>query len=187
MSGGALWDTALAFAIPLAWLVVSLQDNDFVNTNGCSIVSEISNYALTPLACIFLAWKDNYGTALGLLAAMLLQSGMVNLIKHRTYVERPTGSPYSFPSGHAASASTVSYYLLFTLLYKCEKNPGCGMLLISGTLLWAWHASCCRLNEGKHYPADLAGAHIIALVVSLSMILLLKVQHLGYNRVAPIE
>lgn len=166
------WDTAIAFAVPIAWLVIALATSgDYANTDGCGHVTTVlSNFVFPPLAFALLAVQGRPRAALGVVAAMFMQSGIVHVIKRRTAVVRPNGDPYSYPSGHAASAATISYYALFAFLPNCVKHPGCGLLLVSVTFTYAWHASCCRINEGMHYTSDLAASHVIALVLTYAIL-----------------
>ena len=164
-------DSCLFVALPVAWLVVSEVDTGhYVSTHGCQLTKTLSNHVFTPLLFVVLFLCREPKQALGLLAAMFMQTGIVTVIKHHTEVRRPNGDLKSFPSGHTASAATVSYYALLALLPRCRKNPGLGLLLLTLTLMYAWWAGCCRINEGMHFPVDVVGSHVIAFVLSYSII-----------------
>ena len=166
-------DFILCLILPITWLIVSLVPTDhYVSTQGCGSTHTLSNYVFTPLLfLVLLRIKENL-KALGLLVAMFMQTGIVNVIKHHTEVRRPNNDLKSFPSGHTASAATVSYYALLAFLPKCRRNPGFGLLLLTLTLMYAWWAGCCRINEGMHYPVDVVGSHFVAFVLSYSIIFL---------------
>jgi len=81
-------------------------------------------------------------------------------------------SPFdnSFPSGHATAAFAIALPLLFFLLQQGKNGKIFGIIfLISATLV-----AFSRIASGIHYPIDILGGVLVALLVSLSSARILK-------------
>ena len=153
--------------IPIAWLIVALTVAGYdANTDGCSDLDIVTNYILTPITFIALyKVAASKLQAWGLLFAMFMQSGIVHMIKYRTAIVRPNGNLGSFPSGHTASAATLSYYALLLFLPQFRDKVA-SLILLSFAIAYPWYVGCCRLNTKQHAPSDLAASHVIALVLT---------------------
>ncbi len=78
------------------------------------------------------------------LRAQLLGQSYAQLVKVAARRERPDGSPYSFPSGHAASAFTTASVLQHHYGYKM----GIPAYALAG------YVAAARISDEKHYLSD---------------------------------
>lgn len=100
--------------------------------------------------------------ALGLAVpgGMLLNVMMKHLYQRaRPVFEEPLVSlpTYSFPSGHASSA-TLFYGLLASYLVMTARSAGVRVLAVAGAVLMVALVGGSRMYLGAHYPTDILGA-----------------------------
>lgn len=135
-------------------------------------ISKLNNTGLIAIltVVVFLLWKRYRNVGVTAFLSLLVEFIVLNLvfkpIVHRTrpYVvneaidvlcEIPTD--YSFPSGHTGAAFAVALVLLFTM----PKKFG-----VTATVL-ATLIAFSRLYNGVHYPTDILGGFVIALVTAV--------------------
>lgn len=135
-------------------------------------ISKLNNAGLIAIltVVVFLLWKRYRNVGVTAFSSLLVEYIVLNLvfkpIVHRTrpYIvneaidvlcEIPTD--YSFPSGHTGAAFAVALVLLFTMPKKCGV-----MATILATLI-----AFSRLYNGVHYPTDILGGFVIALVTAV--------------------
>lgn len=70
---------------------------------------------------------------------------------------------HSFPSGHAAMA-TFAYGFLAYLWARATPHPGERLLAFSLALAWVVMICVGRLRLGSHWPSDMIGGFLIAVV-----------------------
>ncbi len=140
---------------------------DFVNLLGITWV-----YAglVIVLAFAFVAGRTWAAGVLVLLTFVPL--GLNNLLKG--WVERPRPSPdlvavhehasgFSFPSGHAVG-TTALFGLLFFLIPSVVPWRALRWTLQAGCLLMVVAAGPARIYVGAHWPSDVLGGYLLALL-----------------------
>jgi membrane-associated phospholipid phosphatase len=88
---------------------------------------------------------------LDLLRAELEEEAIVQTLKFSVRRTRPNGTPYSFPSGHAAAT--------FALASVLERHLG--YRLAWPTLVIATYVSTSRLHDNVHYLSDVVFGAVI--------------------------
>ena len=135
-------------------------------------ISKLNNAGMIAIltVVVLLLWKRYRNVGVTAFCSLLVEFIVLNLvfkpIVHRTrpYIvneaidvlcEIPTD--YSFPSGHTGAAFAVALVLLFTM----PKKYGVTATVFATVIAFS------RLYNGVHYPTDILGGLIIALITSL--------------------
>jgi undecaprenyl-diphosphatase len=79
----------------------------------------------------------------------------------------PAERNYSFPSGHALSATAV-YLTLALVIARRLRRRSARVLLIAGTAVLLFLIGISRLYLGAHYMSDVLAGWILGLVVALA-------------------
>ena len=132
----------------------------------CITMMGSSLFYFLALPLFYWCIDKRFGLKLGL---VLLSSIYVNtVIKNVTMVQRPIGYPgirsiftqsaggYSFPSGHAQGTTTFWGTMMFKYNKKITKILGVASIIL---------VSISRLYLGVHWPVDIVGGILIALLV----------------------
>jgi undecaprenyl-diphosphatase len=129
-------------------------------------------YAVLCVATIVMAiwlprWRGRVAFAIGALLLTFIASDQFKLFFHRPRPEHwllvhETSASYS--SGHAANG--LAFYGLWTLMIWLSDLP-LAVRVVLGGLIFAWDLviDWSRLAMGAHYPTDIIGGWLLAVVV----------------------
>jgi undecaprenyl-diphosphatase len=164
------WDSSLLLAIHNSNQPIL----DQIATTTTNLGNFLGIMVLSTTIFIFLAYQKRW-QVLAYLMTTILSSAVVNLIAkllfHRlrphlwelSYIEKS----FSFPSGHAMGSMTLIVALLL-ITRGTIWNTICLIIGILYVLLIAW----TRLYLGVHYPSDILGGWLLAIVWTVSIYLL---------------
>jgi len=93
-------------------------------------------------------------------------------------------SGYSFPSGHAVGTSALFGVLLFVLPAAVPARPLCWLLQL-GCLLLVASAGPARVFIGVHWPSDVLGGYLLALLFLIPAYLAYRSLTRGRSRSRP--
>jgi len=153
-------------------ILIQLQEGlDGAYLSGLSFLSNYASAVTAAVAAvmllrIFAARKGSKYEIYLLGLSLLFSAALTHLIKWLVQRPRPYrvfteidayahGGGYSFPSGHTAEAFTLAFVIW--ILYK---NP----VLRALALLWAITVAYSRMALGVHYPTDILGGIVTALI-----------------------
>jgi len=170
------WDSSLLLAIHNSNQPIL----DQIATTATNLGNFLGIVVLSTPIFIFLAYQKRW-QVFAYLMTTILSSALVNLIVklvfHRLrphlwelfYIEKS----FSFPSGHAMGSMTLIVALLL-ITRGTIWNTICLILGSLYVLLIAW----TRLYLGVHYPSDILGGWLLAIVWTVSIYLLFN----GFNK-----
>jgi undecaprenyl-diphosphatase len=116
------------------------------------------------VAALWLAFRRRRGAALLLIALLLSERLIVELLKNLVGRDRPDPAGHldavhsmAFPSGHSANAMTLGLGLALLV-----TPPGRGRAVaLSAALLFALLVGISRMVLGVHWPSDVAGGWLL--------------------------
>ncbi len=126
----------------------------------------------TALALVALAWRDWLGAVLALAGP-----GVTGALTE--YVLKPLVTPErlvdgrAFPSGHAGGASAVALVAVILVNRRWGRVPA--LILAPLAVLPVLAVSHALVRLGFHYPTDVVGGVLLALVVVLALVTALSV------------
>ncbi|UZK64829.1 phosphatase PAP2 family protein [Sphingomonas sp. M1-B02] len=138
-----------------AWLPSAVRD---VTALGSSTVLTF----VVAATCLFLAMRGRMRSALLVLAATILGSSAVTVVKALVARTRPdlfeklmAEASHSFPSGHAANSAIV-YLTIATLLFPVVQERSVRAFLLGAALALVGAIGVSRVYLGVHWPSDVA-------------------------------
>lgn len=136
-----------------------------------SLLNEAGAIAILT-AIFFMIWKKYRAEGFVIAASLASETIVINLIikpivnRIRPYdvntaltILGRKPSDASFPSGHTGAAFAVAFAMAFTL----PKKYSIPAIVVAALI------SLSRLYNGVHYPTDVLGAIIVALIAAISM------------------
>lgn len=117
--------------------------------------------------------KKQKKSAIYLLAAFTLTEVLVFVGKIIIQRDRPNGEPFSFPSGHAATAAFFFGFLIFILIRSHIRRSN-KIILTSLLSLLIILIDFSRLYLGVHYLSDVIVGNIIGFLILFGTITLIN-------------
>lgn len=127
------------------------------------------------LIAVLLFVRKNIFEAILLVLTMAISLVALTVLKDTFQVARPLNelintSGWSFPSGHATTATTFFFILSYIFFNKVKTTPG-KINLVLGSILGVILVSVSRLYLGAHWALDVLGGISLGLLsVSLTVI-----------------
>lgn len=143
-------------------------------TSAAIVLTDIGNATVTvtvPLLAGALLWvKRRRGAAVMLVATVLLERAVADSIKFAYDRARPAFDLHpvmtnssSYPSGHAANATTAFVALALFAAPPAMRRPAVALAIVGGLLI-----GLTRPYLGVHWPSDVIGGWVLAAMFLLS-------------------
>ncbi|KAB1916281.1 phosphatase PAP2 family protein [Micromonospora sp. AMSO31t] len=134
---------------------------------------------LTALGCVVLLvsgrWRQAVFTALAMTATVCLRLVVLAIVARPRPVDRlAPASSYSFPSGHT-TASAAAALILVVVCWPLLRLRRSRILLAVAAGGWALSVGVSRVALVVHWPSDIVGAWLFALVTVLGTATVLRV------------